>query len=59
MTKKAVVNIIVSTGLYMNPNGFCKQYMDNHYSSLELFVMLKTKYKILAYQRLVIGKIIR
>ncbi len=46
-TQKAVVNTIVSTGLYADPNGFCEFYMDNCYSAPELFVMLKTKYMIL------------
>ncbi len=47
-TQNVVVNAIVSTGLYMNPDGFCEIYMDNCHSTWELFVMLKTKYKILA-----------
>ncbi len=46
---KVVVNAKVSTGLYPDSNGFCKLFMDNHYSASELFVMVKTKYKILAY----------
>ncbi len=41
MTQKAVVNAIVSIGLYKDPFGFCELYMDNHYSAPELFVMLK------------------
>ncbi len=45
---KAIVNEIYSTRLYTDANGFCKLYMDNHYSAPELFAMLKTKYKILA-----------
>ncbi len=44
----AVVNAIVSTGLYKDSDGFRGLYMDNHYSAPELFVKLKTKYKILA-----------
>ncbi len=44
-----VVKSIVSTRLYTDPNGFCELDMDNCYSALELFVMLKTKYKILAH----------
>ncbi len=47
-TQKADVNAIVSTRLYTDPDRFCESYMDNHYSALELFIMLKTKYKILA-----------
>ncbi len=47
-TQKAVVNAIVSTGIYTDPNGFCELYMDNFYSAVELFFMLKTRYKILA-----------
>ncbi len=42
--QKVVVNEIVSIRLYMDPNGFHKLYMDNHYSALELFVVLKKKY---------------
>ncbi len=47
MTQKAVLNVIVSTGLYTKTNGVCKLYIDNLYSSPELFVVLETKYKIL------------
>ncbi len=32
----------------IDPDGFRELYMDNQYSVPELFVMLKTKYKILA-----------
>ncbi len=48
MTQKAVMNAIVSTGLFTDQNGFCELNMDNCYSAPELFVILKTKYKILA-----------
>ncbi len=47
MTKKVVMNAIVSTGLCMDPNGFHELYMNNCYSAPELFVMLKAKYKTL------------
>ncbi len=47
MTQKVVVNAIFSTRLYIDPNWFCKLYIDNRYSAPELFVILKTKYKIL------------
>ncbi len=47
MTKKVVMNAIVSTGLCMDPNGFHELYMNNCYSAPELFVMLKGKYKTL------------
>ncbi len=49
ITQKVVVNAIVSTGLYRDPNGFHELYMENHYSAEEVFVVLKTKYKILSY----------
>ncbi len=48
-TQTAVVNAIVLTRLNTDPNGFCILYVDNCYSVPELFVMLKTKYKILAF----------
>ncbi len=38
----------LSTGLYKDPDGFQELYMDNWYSAKELFVMQKTKYKILS-----------
>ncbi len=47
MTQKAVVNAIVSMGLYTGPNRFNDIYIDNCNSAPELFVMLKAKYKIL------------
>ncbi len=56
-TQKVVANAIVSTGLYTDQNGFCKLYMDNCYSSHKLFVMLKTKYKILAYGTVLTNRI--
>ncbi len=48
MRQKAVVNAIVSTRLCTDPNESRKLYMDKHHSAPELFVMLKTKYQILA-----------
>ncbi len=48
MTQKTVVNAIVSSGLYTDPNRFWEGYMDNNYSAPELFVILKTKNNILA-----------
>ncbi len=42
------MNAIFSTRLYTDPDGFCKLYIDICYSVPKFFVMLKTKYKILA-----------
>ncbi len=47
-TQKGVVNAIVLSGLYKYPDGYWELYMDNHYTALELSVMLKAKYKIVA-----------
>ncbi len=48
-TQKAVVNSIIAKQLGDNPYGYCKLYTENRYSAPEIFVMLKLKYKILAY----------
>ncbi len=47
ITQKAVVNEIVLTRLYNDQHGFRELCINNPYSVPELFVMLKTKYKIL------------
>ena len=46
--QKAVVNALASCGIVNDPDGMRKIYMDNHYLALELFLMLREKYKILA-----------
>ncbi len=46
-TQRAAVNIIVSTRLYKDPDGF-RKFFDNQESAPELFVMLKMQSMILA-----------
>ncbi len=43
-----MVNVIDSTRLYENPDGYRELRMDNYYTSPELFVMLNTQFKFLA-----------
>ena len=47
-TQKAVVNVVVSSGISTDPDGMHNIYIDNCYSAPELFVMLQEKYQILA-----------
>ncbi len=46
-TQKYVLNTIVLSGLYKYPDGYLELFMDNCHKEPELFVMLKTQYKIL------------
>jgi hypothetical protein len=47
-TQKAVVNAVISSGIDNDPEGMREIYMDNRYTSPDLFVLLREKYKILA-----------
>ena len=47
-TQKAVVNVVVSSGISTDPDGMHEIYMDNCYTVPELFIMLQEKYQILA-----------
>lgn len=47
-TQKAVVNEIVSCGIATDPDGMLEFFMDNRYTTPELFVLLQEKYHILA-----------
>ncbi len=46
-TQKAVVNVIVKSGISNDPFGKRELYMDNRYTAPELFVLLREKYQIL------------
>ncbi len=46
--QKAGENAVVSTWFCEDPNGYRELYMNNHYSTTELFIILKTQYKFLA-----------
>ena len=46
--QKAVVNAFLSCGLANDKDGMSKLYMENHYSSPLLFVLLQEKYSMLA-----------
>ncbi len=43
------MNAVVSTGLYKDPNGYRELHLDNCYSVVEIFKLLKASNKILAY----------
>ena len=42
-TQKAVVNAVISSGIDNDPEGMREIYMDNRYTSPDLFVLLQEK----------------
>jgi hypothetical protein len=46
--QKAVVNAVMSCGLANDTDGMRELYIDNHYSSPSLFVLIQEKYNKLA-----------
>ncbi len=48
-TQKAVVNAMVSTGLYRDPSRYRSHYMDNLFTAPGLIMMLKSQLKIFAF----------
>ncbi len=46
-TRKAVVNAIIQSKLGKDPNGYRRLFMDNRYSSVKLFILLREKFDIL------------